>query len=236
MTGAKYCVVSGAASGIGLAVSKALLGAGYQVIGIDRRSASGALEGNGYRHVELDISNLATCHETLNSLCKALDGPIVLLMNNAGIGKMGFLEQLSVQDLQDSLHVNFLAHAVITRCLLPILKKQTRANIIFTGSEAALRGAKQGAAYCASKFALRGFVQSLREECGKSPVAVSLINPGPVRTPFFEQLHFEPGEAENCAIDPQELARLVLHILSAPDSCNYDEVKLSPPVTIWQNK
>ena len=104
------------------------------------------------------------------------------------------------------------------------------------GSEAALRGAQQGSLYCASKFALRGFAQALREECTSSTVRVSLVNPGAVRTPFFEALDFEPGtEAEN-AIEPGDVADAIVQILQMRPGTVVDEINLSPQKRVWQRK
>ena len=66
--------------------------------------------------------------------------------------------------------------------------------MVLIGSEAALAGGARGAVYSATKFALRGFCQSLRQESAAAGIRVTLINPGMVRTDFFDQLDFEPGE------------------------------------------
>ena len=72
--------------------------------------------------------------------------------------------------------------------LHPKLKRNGNSRVIYMGSEAALRGAKRGSLYCAAKFGLRGFAQSLRQECASSGVHVSIINPGMVNTPWFDRL------------------------------------------------
>ena len=89
--------------------------------------------------------------------------------------------------------MNLLSHMVMSQLLIPYLKQQSNAKLIFMGSEAALKGAQQGSIYCAAKFGLRGFAQSLRQECSKSGLSVTLINPGMIKTPFFNDLYFEPG-------------------------------------------
>ena len=150
---------------------------------------------------------------------------------------MGHLEQLSRQDISSVFNLNTLSPVLLTRTLLPRLKSQSRnSDIVFIGSEAALRGAQQGSVYCASKFAIRGFSQALREECASSPVRVALINPGAVRTPFFDSLQFEPGADEDNAIEPGDVARLVLDILQMRPGTVIDEINMSPRKKVWQRK
>ena len=118
-----------------------------------------------------------------------------------------------------------------------MLKRQQQlVDIVFTGSEAALEGARQGSIYCASKFAVRGFVQAIREECAKTRVRVSIVNPGAVRTPFFDDLHFEPGSASENAIEADDVAEVLLTILNARPGTVIDEINLSPQTHVWKRK
>ena len=106
--------------------------------------------------------------------------------------------------------------------------RQPRGNLVFIGSEAALQGKRKGAIYCASKFALRGFAQALRQECSRSGVAVSLINPGMVQTPFFDRLDFAPGGDETNYILPQDVAQSVAMVLASRAGTVFDEIHLTP--------
>lgn len=229
-------IISGASSGIGLAMVKAVLEQGYSVLGIAKDFSGFPIEHPRFSSKTLDLADLDSLPGAINELVANIDKPIKALVNNAGVGKMGFLEQLSVRDLRLVMDTNFMSHAIITRAFLPTLKKQGQADIIFTGSEAALRGTRQGSIYCASKFAIRGFSQALREECGKSNVRVTLINPGAVRTPFFDELHFEPGAAQENAIEPEDIAEVLLTVLQARPGTVFDEINLSPLSHVWQRK
>jgi 3-hydroxy acid dehydrogenase / malonic semialdehyde reductase len=230
-------LVSGSSSGIGLAMTKKLLEKGYSVIGLDKSAPADKMPADRFSFFEIDLSDSKALIAALPELLKSIDGSIRALVNNAGLGRMGFLEQLSVADLQLVMQVNFMSHAIITKAVLPRLKQQQAlADIVFLGSEAALNGARQGSIYCASKFALRGFAQALREECAKSDVRVTLINPGAVRTPFFDDLSFEPGPLPSNAIEPGDIAEALLTILEMRAGTVIEEINLSPMTHVWQRK
>lgn len=229
-------VISGSNSGIGLAMAREMLARGHAVLGLVQDAAKDPLQHPEYRQEKVDLSDADGLPDRITEIVRTLDGPVRALVNNAGIGRMGFLEQLSVQDIRLVMDTNFLSHAIVTRAFLPLLKRQGSGDIVFTGSESALSGGRQGSVYCASKFAIRGFAQSLREECGKSGVRVSLINPGAVRTPFFDDLHFEPGEDEDNAIAPEDVAAALAMVLEARPGAVLDEINLSPLNQVWRKK
>ena len=232
----KLVVVTGASSGIGLALVKALLAEGYAVLGIAKSFEKAGLNHPNFSGRSINLANLDALPEAMSLLLNEIDRPIKALINNAGIGRMGFLEQLSVKDIRLVMDTNLTSQVIVTKTFLPLLKKQGEGDILFMGSEAALKGARQGSIYCASKFALRGFSQALREECGKSGVRITLINPGAVRTPFFEKLQFEPGLAAENAIEPEDIASAVSMVLAARSGTVFDEITLSPRNQVWKKK
>ncbi|MFK7862819.1 MAG: SDR family oxidoreductase [Pseudohongiellaceae bacterium] len=233
-------ILTGCSSGIGLAMTIELLNRGYRVLGIDKKASPDltALNNSGnFTFKSIDLADIGSLTVSIKTLIDSIEGPIRALVSNAGIGKMAFLEQLSVSDLQLVMDTNFTSHAVLTKALLPRMKSQAvSADIVYTGSEAALKGARQGSVYCASKFALRGFSQALREECGKSGIRVTLLNPGAVRTPFFDDLHFEPGPSSANAIEPEDVARALLMVMEARPETVFEELNMSPMTHVWQRK
>ena len=108
------------------------------------------------------------------------------------------------------------------------MRRRGRGRLIFIGSEAALAAGKKGALYCASKFGLRGFSLSLRDDCASDGIQVSLVNPGMVRSPFFDKLPFAPGKRSENAIDVDDVARIVMQILECSPDIVIDEINLSP--------
>lgn len=220
-------LVTGASSGIGRAVARQLLQQGHYVIGLSRDRQCFSVAHPQFCAAELDLSKLTD----IDSFAKGLqnDFPdLNAVVFAAGYGRFASLEQFSFQQIEQLMTVNFTAQAFLTRALLPKLKQKLQSNLIYIGSEAALKGTRNGSIYCASKFALRGFSQALRDECGKTCVRVSLINPGMVDTAFFTSLSFNPGKQPQQALQAKDVADAVCYILQAGPYCAVDEINLSP--------
>ncbi len=220
-------LVTGASSGIGRAIAKDLLQQGHFVIGTSRNVNQFTTTHKNFSPVEIDFAKLHELPSKLKKLAKAhplLDGVIF----SAGYGKFGSIEQFSYTQIQELITVNFTSQAYITHALIPALKRMPFSNLIYIGSEAALKGNRKGTIYCASKFALRGFTQALRDECSTSSVRVSLINPGMVKTAFFDSLTFQHGDDKSHAILAKDIAETVSYILNSNQDIVIDEINLNP--------
>jgi len=228
-------LVTGASSGIGRAIAKQLLHEGHTVIGSSRDCHQFTVEHKNFSSIELDLAKIDQIPAKLKILEKefpALDGVIF----SAGYGQFGAIEQFSFTQIEQMMTVNFTSQAVITRALIPNLKRKPQSNLIYIGSEAALKGSRKGSIYCASKFALRGFTQALRDECGSSCVRVSLINPGMVKTHFFDRLTFQPGNADTHGLVAEDIAETVIFILNSNNNMVIDEINLNPANKVIQFK
>ncbi len=220
-------LITGVSSGIGRSIAKHLLDAGHCVIGLSRNFKAFQPDLDRFTWIECDCSNLDKLPELVSNTLKQhadIDGAILC----AGRGQFSSLEEFSFEQIRSLIDLNFTSQALISRALIPTLKKKQLGDLIFLGSEAALKGTRKGSIYCASKFALRGFSEALREECRSSNIRVTLINPGMVNTEFFDPLKFRPGNHENNYILPEDIADLVLLILRARRGTLIDEINLSP--------
>ena len=220
-------LVTGASSGIGRAICERLLGEGRRVVGLARDFSKFPCDHPGLETRRADLADLETLPAVLRKLERDHPG-IEALVCNAGRGRFGDLEQFSLDQIRELMDLNFTSHAFLVRTFLPRLKRAGRGHVVFMGSEAALSGARKGSVYCASKFALRGFAQSLRLECAGAGVAVTLVNPGMVETPFYEGLGFAPGADPDSHILPADIAKVVSSILQARPGTVFDEINLSP--------
>ena len=223
----RKALVTGASSGIGRAICENLLETGHQVVGLARNFSRFPCTHPDFEPWTLDLSDLEALPGHLRQLMTA-HPQIDAIVCSAGQGRFGELEQFSYAQIRALMDLNFTSHAFVARTFLPLLKKAGHGDLVFIGSEAALRGTRKGAVYCASKFAVRGFAQALREESARAGVRVSIVNPGMVRTPFFDELDFEPGDNPANYILPEDVARAVSMILSARPGTVFDEIDLSP--------
>ncbi|MDE2810210.1 MAG: SDR family NAD(P)-dependent oxidoreductase [Gemmatimonadota bacterium] len=220
-------LVSGASSGIGRAICERLLADGHRAIGIARDFGKFPCDDRCFETHAIDLADLdklPTHLQTLVTAYPALDA----LVLNAGVGRFGALEQFSYDQIRAQIDLNLTSHVFVARAFLPSLKKAGRGHLVFMGSEAALAGTAQGSLYCAAKFALRGLAQALRAECARAGVRVTLVNPGMVQSPFFDELDFRPGPEPDNYILPEDIAEVIAQALTARDGTVLDEINLSP--------
>jgi len=225
-------LITGTSKGIGKELAEHFLHAGDLVLGVSR---SDGLEARNYQHYNLDFSKTANVSKLAKALSKEHQDINVVIIN-AGFGVFKEFEQFSDAQILEQFNVNFLSQILLLKEILPNLKKQKNSKIIFVGSEAALQGAKKATIYSASKFAMRGFVQSLRAECASSEVAVSIINPGMVDTSFYDELNFTMGDDKSNAINVAEIKNIIELICSASNNMVLDEINLSPMKKVIKHK
>jgi 3-hydroxy acid dehydrogenase / malonic semialdehyde reductase len=224
-TSNRTILVTGASRGIGKAISDRLLRESYHVIGISRTLDDSSHD--NFTPVTIDLAQLDDLPEQLTKLRKN-HPDIDAIVCNAGYGHFGSLEEFSSQQIRQLIDLNLTSQILLIREFLPHLKTKGRGDIIFMGSEAALSGGKKGVVYCATKFALRGTAQALRQECATSGVRVGIINPGMVDTDFFSQTWFRPGSEPDMHLVAEDVAEAAWTMLSARPGAAIDEINLSP--------
>ena len=223
----KCVLVTGSSSGIGYEITLKLLDLGAKVIGIARNHDRSKLENKNYTTYKCDVS----AHQKLEILLKQIlknHPQINCFISNAGYGDFGPLENFSTLQIKNFIATNLTSHIVMTKLLLPHFKRIKIGDIIFIGSEAGLLGAKNGSLYCTAKFGLRGFSEALSKDVANKNIRVSIINPGMIRTNFFENLNFEPGNDEENAINIKDVSSTVAYILDLSRNTIVDEINLSP--------
>lgn len=228
MTENGSALITGASSGIGLATARLLLERGYRVCGISRRGAVPELEHENFMALSIDLGDLEAVDREMKALLAGHE--FDCLVHAAGQGLFGSLEQFSIAQIESQLRINLASAMVVCRSLLPALRRRGDGRLVFIGSESALAAGRKGALYSAAKFGLRGFCQALREDCAHNGIRVSLVNPGMVRSPFFDKLSFAPGPQPENAIAAGDVAEVVWQILQASRDIVIDEVNLTPRV------
>ncbi|MDC1171777.1 SDR family NAD(P)-dependent oxidoreductase [Alphaproteobacteria bacterium] len=223
----KTAVITGSSSGIGRAICEQLLLHGCKVIGLAREHSKFDPNNKLYFPYQIDLANLDKTSSLLKKIMSDHED-INLLISNAGYGQFQSLENFSVKQIKSFLDLNLLSHIVVCQAVIRHLKKQTGGDIIIMGSEAGVLGKKKSTLYSAAKFGLRGFAQALRDEVSLRDIRVCLINPGMVRSPFFDKLDFCPGENHENAIEVFDVAASVMDVVAMRRGTVVDEVNLSP--------
>ena len=222
----KKVIVIGSTGTIGEAVSTLLLNRGFSVIGIGRKVPSFDQKKENYIHYILDLQNTDLLEVTLSNIVRNHEG-IICLVHCAGLGEFSNIENLPISKIKAMIDVNLLSVIVSAKALLPHFKKMDNGKLILIGSEAGLKGGQKGSVYSATKFGLRGFAQSIREETAKNNIFVTVINPGMVRGKFFDDKSFQPGKSINNAIEPKDIAKLVNYLLDEEIGMVFDEINVS---------
>jgi NAD(P)-dependent dehydrogenase (short-subunit alcohol dehydrogenase family) len=198
-------VVTGAGSGIGRALAQELAARGAQLALADvnaagveetRRLAGGA----NARAYTVDVSS-ASAAEGFALQVQRDFGRASLLVNNAGVALMGRFAEVTLEEMEWLLRINFWGVVYGCKFFLPLLEREKEAHIVNVSSVFGLIGPPGQAAYAASKFAVRGFSESLREELRASgPIKVTTVHPAGVDTPIVENARAGRGAK------PEELA------------------------------
>jgi NADP-dependent 3-hydroxy acid dehydrogenase YdfG len=184
-------LITGASSGIGAAAAREFARAGAQVALAARRAerleALAHELGPAALPVPADLTQRAD-RERLVAETLAHFGRIDVLVNNAGLGRLGWLETLTAEEIEAQVNVNLLALMDLTRLVLPPMLARRSGHIVNIASLAGHIGAPTYAVYCATKFGVRGFSEALRREVAPFGVRVSWISPGGVAgTEFGER-------------------------------------------------
>ena len=238
--GGKTAIVTGASSGIGAAIARALAANGARVAGGARRADRLETE----IALELDVTDPSSCERFVEQAVEQLGG-LDILVNNAGLG-LGRdpFDAGSEEDEQIVLETNVHGVLRMTRLCLPHIRDG--GHIVNMGSIAGRQPYENAAVYIASKYAVRGFTYALREDLLGRPIHLTTVDPGLVET-NFSRVRFR-GDAEKAAavyantkpITPDDVAECVIFAVTRPPHVNIDELVVnalaqSTPVRIVRN-
>lgn len=215
MTG--IALVTGTSSGIGLQTAIALAKAGHTVVATMRNTAkSEALLGAAAAASvnldvrALDVQDAASIRSCVDAIV-ARYGRIDLLVNNAGSGFLAAFEETSFEQLQGVMDVNFYGVWRVTEAVFPLMRAAGSGRIITNTSIGGLIGQPFNDAYCAAKFAVEGFMESLAPVAKRLGVHVSIVEPGPVNTEFVSTVlakHQADGARTHAAYDAMRTSYL----------------------------
>ena len=213
-------VITGAAGGIGAALALQLAGRGCHLALVDVNPAGLAATAAQAQTSGVSVSTLLQdlsqpgAVAAVHAHVLAAHGRATLLVNNAGVALGGSFEQVAEADFDWLMRINFGAVVGLTRALLPLLKQAPAAQIVNVSSIFGIIAPPGQTAYCAAKFAVRGFSESLRHELATagSPVGVTLVHPGGVRTGIAENARLPAGASAAEIAEQKEVWRRVLRL------------------------
>lgn len=252
-------MVTGAGSGIGRALAQQLATAGSALAiadidekGLAETAASLTNKSALSTHV-LDVSDERDVKSFAEDIVTR-HGRVTLLINNAGVALIGTFEELSLDDLRWLMGINFWGVVYGVKYFLPNLTQQTRAHIVNLSSVFGIIAPVGQSAYSASKFAVRGFTESLRHELEGTSVSVSCVHPGGIHTPIAKRARLGANAPPNkhqeaiarfeqlTPTSPEAAAARILkgverrepRILIGSDARQIDIVQRLRPATYWK--
>ncbi|MPZ10178.1 MAG: SDR family NAD(P)-dependent oxidoreductase [Kiloniellaceae bacterium] len=185
----KIWFVTGAARGIGLEIARAALVAGDSVVATgrsrERLEAVYAPYGEHVLAVELDVAEEAQA-EAAVAAALARFGRIDVLVNNAGYGQLGLFEENGADEIERQFATNVFGTFHVTRAVLPVMRRQRSGHIFNLSSMGGALGFMGASVYCATKFAVEGFSESLAPEVEPFGIGVTIVEPGFFRTDFLD--------------------------------------------------
>lgn len=231
----KVWFITGASRGLGVSIAKAALAAGDAVVatGRDAQSVERALDGSNENllALTLDVTDEVQAQSVVQQAVEHF-GRIDVLVNNAGYGLLGAVEECSAAEVEAQFRTNVFGLLAVTRAALPALRKQRSGHILNISSIGGFVGFEQASIYCASKFAVEGISESLALEVEPFGIRVTIVGPGYFRTDFLtssslnwaankldaydkglrEQFNNHSGQQ---AGDPDKLAQVLLAVVAS---------------------
>ncbi|WP_029431933.1 SDR family oxidoreductase [Blastococcus sp. URHD0036] len=211
-------VVTGAASGIGAALAPLLAARGSDLVLVDRdagrlaevaASVRAAHPGISVDTAVVDLADPVATQRVADELVAAHPGT-TLLVNNAGVALGGRFDQVTLDEFDWVMEINFRAVVRLTKAFLPTLKAHPGSHVVNLSSLFGLMAPAGQAAYSSSKFAVRGFTEALRHELAEDGVGVTSVHPGGIRTRIAETARVASGvDAEEAAAGKADFAKLL---------------------------
>jgi short-subunit dehydrogenase len=242
-TNRKTVLVTGCSSGIGLATAELLRTQGWTVFPTARKPADlDMLREAGFDAIELDVMSSESISSARDRILEKTGGTLNALVNNAGFGMPGAIEDLSRDAMRYQFEVNLFGLQELTNLFIPVFRKQGHGRIVNVSSVVGRLSLPFMGIYSASKFALEAISDAMRVELSGNQITVSLIEPGPIQTRFsttcakngvehletktsrfdkayrqyFDKRRNGGTRADRFRLPPEAVAKKILHALESP--------------------
>jgi NADP-dependent 3-hydroxy acid dehydrogenase YdfG len=216
----KIAVVTGVSKGIGEALCRQLLEEGAIVYGLGRNNFD--TDNTNYHFISTDVRDYTSVEAAFIKILSESNQNIHVLINNAGLGYFGNVEDLPMEQWDTMMQTNVNGMFYCTRLAVPVMKQQGIGHIINIASTAGLEGMPMVSGYCATKWAVKGFSESIWRELRDFKIKVTCVYPGSVKTDFFRN---SPNiQPHDYMLMPQDVADMMVYALKTPD--NFHQVNL----------
>jgi NADP-dependent 3-hydroxy acid dehydrogenase YdfG len=235
----KVVVITGAGGGIGEATALRLATSGARVVAGDLQedrledlAKRITTAGGEIAYARTDVRQRADV-QALVALASERFGKLDVIVNNAGIGPIAPLDDLSVDDWDAMIDINFRGVLYGIAAALPVFRSQGFGHVVNTASTAGHKVVPNQAVYAATKFAVRAVSEGLRQEAGDS-LRVTIISPGFVRTAFVEAVNNPDVKAQlieardKFAVPPDAIARAIAFAIEQPSDIDVGEIIVRP--------
>lgn len=237
MAGARWALVTGASRGIGLAIARTLASEGMEVALLARnrddleRAAADIERAGGIAYVAAaDIGDVPAVISVVRELVERNGAPPDVIVNNAGRFALAAAHEVTVGDFAATVTTNLVGPFAVVRAVLPSMRERAHGHIVTIGSIADRSTFPENGAYAASKYGLRALHEVLRAELRGSGVRTTLVSPGPVDTPLWDEVDPDtrPGFTPRAQmLSSDAVAEAVRWVVTRPTSVNVDELRIS---------
>jgi len=210
----KHIIITGVSKGIGFELTKILNEKGAVVYGWGRNAPE--YTHDNFHFIKCNVQNEDSVNFAATQTLQLSDGKVDGLINNAGLGYFGYLEQQPMDEIKTMVDTNLYGVIYATRSVLGVLKAQGSGHIINISSIAGIEGYSQVSIYCATKYAITGYSDALYKELRDFGVKVTCVHPGSTQTNFFDNV--ESIKAHDNMLSPIEVANNLTFILESSDN------------------
>jgi NADP-dependent 3-hydroxy acid dehydrogenase YdfG len=216
----KVAVVTGVSKGIGKALTEQLLEKGCKVAGLGRNQPD--ISNPDFIFYKTDVRDFDQVNAAITNAVLDFGSDIHVLINNAGLGYFGYLENHTIEQWDEMFQTNVNGVFYTCKEIIPLMKKTGSGHIINIASTAGLEGYPQVSGYCGTKHAVKGISDALYKELREFKIKVTCVYPGSTKTDFFRN---SPGiKPHDYMLQPEDVAAMMVHALETPD--NFHQVNL----------
>ncbi len=220
----KTVYITGVSKGIGRALVELYLSKGSKVVGFGRTEPK--INHENFYFYQTDVRNYNAVEAGFAAAQKDVGNQIDIMINNAGLGFFGKIEELPLEQMQQMFETNVYSIFYTSKLVVPQMKTQGIGHIFNIASTAGIEGYAEVSAYCGTKFAVKGMSQSMYKELRDYKIKVTCIYPGSTKTDFFS--NSQNIKPHDYMLMPEDVAQMIVHASETPDNFHQVNIEVRP--------